>query len=128
MAVTTAQIRDLLNRPMGLNEGTITEYITMRTTEINKVSRGALYGVDDANQVTTDLKENAIKFLVCVDCLQVLIDTAPTFVPKNEYRQQDIRFRDQMTAFQKRADNAVSLISEAGGTAFHIDSTNTRQE
>ncbi len=36
MAVTTSQIRDLLNRPRGLNEGTITEYITIRTAEVNK--------------------------------------------------------------------------------------------
>tara|TARA_R100000458_G_C8235331_1_gene215844 strand:- start:84 stop:470 length:387 start_codon:yes stop_codon:yes gene_type:complete len=128
MAVTTAQIRDLLNRPKGLNEGTITEYITMRTHEVNKVARGDLYGVDASNQVTTDLKENAIKYLVCVDCLKVLVDTAPTFVPENEQRQQDIRFRSQMSSFQKQATSALALISEAGGTAFAIDSTNTRQE
>tara|TARA_R110002012_G_scaffold317444_1_gene533796 strand:+ start:498 stop:884 length:387 start_codon:yes stop_codon:yes gene_type:complete len=128
MAVTTAQIRDLLNRPKGLNEGTITEYITMRTYEVNKVARGSLYGVGAANQITDNLKENAVKFLVCVDCLQVLVDTAPTFVPQNEFRQQDIRFRDQLAAFTKRAEDAMSLISEAGGTAFYIDSTNTRQE
>ena len=36
MAVTTSQIRDLLNRPRGLNDGTVTEYITIRTAQVNK--------------------------------------------------------------------------------------------
>ena len=127
MAVTTAQIRDLLNRPMGLNEGTITEYITIRTYEVDKVARSnSLYNVTSA--VTDNLKDNAVKFQVCVDCLKVLVDTAPSFVPDNEQRQQDIRFRTQMTTFEKDAKAAMALISEAGGTAFATDSTNTRQE
>ena len=75
MTVTTAQIRDLLNRPRGLNEGTITELITVRTNEVNKVARSStLYSVGD-HAVTTDLKEGAIKMLVCLDCLNILIDT-----------------------------------------------------
>ena len=36
MAVTSEQIRDLLNRPKGLNEATITEYIIIRTTQVTK--------------------------------------------------------------------------------------------
>ena len=64
MAVTNAQIRDMLNRPRGLNEGTITEYVTIRTAEENKVTRGSSYNVGD-NAVTDTLKESAIKALVC---------------------------------------------------------------
>ena len=74
MAVTSNQIRDLLNRPRGLNENTITEYITIRTAEVNKKARGSKY-IDATNAVTDTLKESAIKFLVCMDCLRVLIDT-----------------------------------------------------
>ena len=47
MAVTSDNIRDLLNRPRGLNAATITELITVRTNEVNKFSRGSLYGVGD---------------------------------------------------------------------------------
>ncbi len=83
MAVTTAQIRDLLNRPRGLNEGTINEYITIRTAEVNKKTRQAdLFGVTDTYAPDTTVKESAIKFLVCVDCLRVLIDTIPAVVPE----------------------------------------------
>ena len=129
ISVTTAQIRDLLSRPMGLNEGTITEYITMRTYEVQKVSRSStLYGIASGSAVDDNLKDNAIKYLVCVDCLKVLVDTAPTFVPENEQRQQDIRFRKQMTTFQDQANAALNLISETGGSAFYADSTDTRQE
>ena len=60
MAVTTDNIRDLLNRPRGLNDATVTELITVRTNEVNKVARGSLYSVGD-HVVTTDLKEGAIK-------------------------------------------------------------------
>ena len=82
MAVTTAQIRDLLNRPRGLNEGTISEYITIRTAEVNKKTRQAdLFGVTDTYAPDTTVKESAIKFLVCVDCLRVLIDTIPPIMP-----------------------------------------------
>jgi len=51
MAVTTSQIRDLLNRPRGLNEGTITEMISIRNTQVEKVSRGDNYGVAAENQI-----------------------------------------------------------------------------
>ena len=37
MAVTSEQIRDLLNRPKGLNEATITEYIIIRRYRINSI-------------------------------------------------------------------------------------------
>ena len=79
MAVTSNQIRDLLNRPRGLNENTITEYITIRTAEVNKKARGSKY-IDATNAVTDTLKESAIKFLVCMDCLRVLIDTIHAIV------------------------------------------------
>ena len=55
MAVTNDNIRDLLNRPRGLNEATITELITVRTNEVNKFSRGAGYGVDTVNVVSDAL-------------------------------------------------------------------------
>lgn len=126
MAVTESQIRDLLNRPRGLNSGTITEYISMRTNQVNKVARSStLYNISADVAVTTANKEDAIKALVCLDCLQVLIDTAPSFVPENEFRQQDIRFNQQIAQFRRMARDFTSLIEEAGGSAFHIDTTNT---
>ena len=128
MAVTATQIRDLLNRPRGLTEGTITEYITIRTEQVNKSARNtAFLATDSTNAVTSAQKESAIKMLVCVDCLQVLIDTAPSFVPENERRTNDIRLAAQMRAFQKRADELLALVSEKGGTAVKFKTTKTRQ-
>tara|TARA_R100000234_G_scaffold77183_2_gene48048 strand:+ start:517 stop:954 length:438 start_codon:yes stop_codon:yes gene_type:complete len=127
MAVTTAQIRDLLNRPRGLNENTITEYITIRTAEVNKKARGALYLATDSTAIVSDtLKESAIKMMVCVDCLRVLIDTLPTFVPEKEQGTQDIRFSQQLRSFEKQALEAIRLIEEKGGSAFKVDATDTR--
>ena len=60
MAVTTTQIRELLNRPRGLNEATITEYVTIRTAEVNKKARGANFGVTADIAPTDSLKESAI--------------------------------------------------------------------
>ena len=128
MAVTNAQIRDLLNRPRGLNDGTITEYITIRTNEITKSARSAtLYAPADA-AVTDALKDDAVKYLVACDCLRVLIDTVPSYVPENEFSQQDIRFRAQLNDMRKQADKLVKAITEKGGTAFATDQTVTRQE
>ena len=56
MTVTTTQIRELLNRPRGLNEATITEYVTIRTAEVNKKARGANFGVTADNPPTDALK------------------------------------------------------------------------
>ncbi len=129
MAITNAQIRDLLNRPRGLNEGTISEYVTIRTAQINKEARsGTLYGVDPTNAVDTDLKETAIKYLVAVDCLRVLIDTMPSYVPENEFRQQDIRLNAQLRTMQRQADDMLEMVRAKGGTAFYVDKTNTRTE
>tara|TARA_Y100000004_G_scaffold38497_1_gene41304 strand:+ start:76 stop:465 length:390 start_codon:yes stop_codon:yes gene_type:complete len=125
MAVTTAQIRDLLNRPRGLNDGTITELITVRTNEVNKFARSTLYGVGD-NAVTTDLKEGAIKMLVCLDCLNILIDTVPSYYSDSERSVYDRRFQQQVEAFQRRADQAVELIREAEGSAFVVKKTTSR--
>lgn len=125
MAVTTAQIRDLLNRPRGLNENTISEYITIRTAEVNKKARGTLY-IGSTNAVTDTLKESAIKMMVCVDCLRVLIDTLHSVVPEKEQGQQDIRFAKQLTSFEKSALEAMRAIEEKGGTAFKVDSTDAR--
>ena len=125
MAVTTAQIRDLLNRPRGLNENTISEYITIRTAEVNKKARGTLY-IGSTNAVTDTLKESAIKMMVCVDCLRVLIDTLHSVVPEKEQGQQDIRFAKQLTSFEKSALEAMRAIEEKGGTAFQVDSTDAR--
>ena len=129
ISVTNAQIRDLLNRPRGLNEGTITEYITIRTNEINKDSRSdTLYGISSGNAVTDDLKSDAIKLLVCMDCLQVLIDTVPSYHPEKEQGSFDVRYRTQMVAFKERAQKASNRVVEAGGSAFYVDSTESRVE
>lgn len=125
MAVTSDSIRDLLNRPRGLNAATITELITVRTNEVNKFSRGSLYGVGD-NAVTTDLKEGAIKMLVCLDCLNILIDTVPSYYSDSERSVYDRRFQQQVEAFQRRADEAVALIREAEGSAFVVKKTTSR--
>ena len=127
MAVTEAQIKDLLNRPRGLNSATITEYITIRTAEVNKKARVAnLIGVTTTNAPTDALKESAIKFMVCVDCLRVLIDTIPAVVPEKEQGTSDIRFNKQLASFEKQAEAAMAAIEEKGGTAFHTNSTDTK--
>ena len=125
MAVTTAQIRDLLNRPRGLTEGTITEYITIRTAEVNKKVRGTKY-IQSANAVTDALKESAIKFLVCTDCLRVLVATVHAIVPEKEKGAQDIRFASQLRSFERQATDAMRAIEEKGGTAFEAKATATR--
>ena len=125
MAVTTDNIRDLLNRPRGLNDATITEIITVRTAEVNKLSRGSLYSVGD-HAVTTDLKEGAIKLLSALDCLNILIDTVPSYYSESERSVYDRRFQQQIEAFQRRADEAVALIREAEGSAFYIKRTTSR--
>ena len=126
MAVTTAQIRDLLNRPRGLNEGTINEYITIRTAEINKKARASGYVGVTTNAPTDALKDSAIKFLVCADCLRVLIDTVPAWVPEKEQGTQDIRFNQQLKSLEKQALEAIRAIEEKGGTAFKVKATTTR--
>ena len=127
MAVTTTQIRDLLNRPRGLNEGTISEYITIRTAEVNKIARKSGYvGVTTDTAPTDALKESAIKMLVCVDCLRVVIDTLPTWVPEKDQGTQDIRFNKQLSSFEKSAEKVLREIAEASGTAFYNKATATR--
>jgi len=127
MAVTTSQIRDMLNRPRGLNEGTISEYITIREAEIAKIKRKADYvGVTSSNAPSDTLVDNAVKFMVCVDCLRVLIDTIPTWVPEKEQGTQDIRYQRQLLSFQEAADRVLDEIAEKGGTAFSAKATATR--
>lgn len=127
MAVTTAQIRDLLNRPRGLNENTISEYLTIRTAEVNKKTRAAGYVGGTADNVPdTTLKESAIKFLVATDCLRVLIDTIPAWVPEKEQGTQDVRFNKQLTSFEKQALEAIRAIEEKGGSAFKVKATTTK--
>lgn len=126
MAVTSNQIRDLLNRPRGLTEGTITEYITIRTAEVAKKARMTGYVGVTTNAPTDTLKESAIKFLVCVDCLRVLIDTLHAIVPEKEKGAQDIRFAAQLRSFEKSANDAMRAIEEKGGTAFKVKATTTR--
>jgi len=125
MAVTNAQIRDLLNRPRGLNEGTITEYVTVRTNEVTKRARGTQYVVD-ANKVSDALKDDAVKMLVCADCLAVLIDTYVSTVPENDRGEQDRRFKEQMKVFQERGAIALKLIAEAAGSAYSEYQTSTQ--
>ena len=127
MAVTTTQIRDMLNRPRGLNEGTISEYVTIREAEIAKIKRQADYvGVTAANAPSDALVDNAVKFMVCVDCLRVLIDTIPTWVPEKEQGVQDIRYQRQLLSFQEAADRVLDEIAEKGGTAFTVKATPSR--
>jgi len=127
MAVTTDNIRDLLNRPRGLNNGTITEYITIRTAEVNKKARVAEYfGVDATGAPTDTLKESAVKFLVCVDCLRVLIDTIPAVFPEKQQGTSDIRYNKQLASFEKSAQDALAAIEEKGGSAFKSGTTASR--
>ena len=129
MVVTSDNIRDLLNRPKGLNEATIAEYLTIRTEEITKLSRStSLYGVGETSGVSTTQKESAIKFLVCVDCLRIMIDTIPSYVPEPEQRRTDIRLSAQLKSFEAQADRLFAQVSEAAGSAFALDFTNTRVE
>lgn len=125
MTVTTDSIRDLLNRPRGLNDGTITELITIRTNEVNKVARGTLYGVS-ATAVTTDLKEGAIKVLVALDCLTILVDTVPSYYSESERSVNDRRYQEQIATYRQRADEAMKMIAEAEGSSFHTKSTTSR--
>ncbi len=125
---TVSQIRDLLNRPRGLNEATVNEYITMRSAQVNRMRRSSnLYGVNDSTGVTDTECESAIKMLVCVDCLRVMIDTIPMYFPEAEQRRTDIRLSQQMKSFEKHADSLLKAISEAESSAFAIDSSNSRQ-
>lgn len=129
MAITAAQIRDLLNRPRGLNEATIEEYISIRTTEVNRKARSSsLYGLSDSvGNTETDI-ESAIKMLVACDCLRVMIDTIPSYVPEPEQRRTDIRIRAQLQNFETRANELMAAIAEAGGSAFSVASTSTRTD
>lgn len=127
MAITNDNIRDLLNRPRGLNDATITEYISIRTEQVNKSARNnAFLATDSVNVVTTAQKESAIKALVCADCLQVMIDTLPSYVNENEKKEQDIRLTAQLRGFNKRGEELLALISEVGGTAVKFSQTKTR--
>jgi hypothetical protein len=125
---TVSQIRDLLNRPRGLNDATIGEYTTIRFAQISRMRRSSsLYGVSETSGVTDAECESAIKFLICVDCLRVMIDTIPMYVPEAEQRRTDIRLSAQMKSFETQANTLLMAISEAGSSAFHIDSSDSRQ-
>tara|TARA_R110002020_G_scaffold356662_1_gene569176 strand:- start:929 stop:1411 length:483 start_codon:yes stop_codon:yes gene_type:complete len=125
--ITVNTIRDLLNRPRGLNSGTIIEYVNMRNTQINKKSRKANYvGVDSTNAPTTADIETAIKLVVCVDCLRVLIDTIPAVVPEKEQGISDVRFNKQLLSFENQAEDALAVIVEKGGTAFYVKGTSSK--
>lgn len=64
MAITNDNIRDLLNRPRGLNEATITEYISIRTEQVNKSARNtAFLATDSVNVVTAAQKKVLLRLL-----------------------------------------------------------------
>lgn len=128
MTVTTSKIRDLLNRPPNLVEGTITEYISMRTHEADKIARTQQYGIAAANMVSASDKEEYIKASVCVDVLTVLVNTLPHHTMPDAKEGTDDRFRRQLEQFQIRADRFRSLIAEPNAAAFHVDQTVTRVE
>jgi hypothetical protein len=110
-----------------LNDATISEYITIRTEEVNKTRRSStLYGMNADTAPSDTQTESAIKFLVCVDCLRVMIDTIPMYVPEPEQRRTDIRL-SQLKSFEAQAEKLLSQVAERGGTSFAIDSSNTRQ-
>jgi hypothetical protein len=127
VAVTTANIRDLLNRPPHLVEGTISEYITLRSNEADKIARTSEYDISADNQVTTAMKEDYIKAAVCGDCLAVLIDTIPVNITGNEQTRSDTRYREQLRTFLERASELKKLIAEPDGAAFVVKNTTTRQ-
>jgi hypothetical protein len=128
MTVTTSQIRDLLNRPANLVEGAITEYITMRTNEADKIARTATYGIAPENAVTTTNKEEYIKSAVCADVLVVLINTLPAHTMPEARQGTDDRFRRQLEHFQLRSSELRQLIAEPNASAFVVDSSATRQQ
>ena len=64
-----------------------------------------------------------IKFNVACDCLRVLIDTVPSWVPEKEQGTQDRRFAKQLTSFERSAKEAIRAIEERGGTAFKVKAT-----
>jgi hypothetical protein len=122
--ITVNSIRELLNRPLGLNSGTIIEYVNLRNIQISKKSRKANYiGVDSTNAPSTAEIETAIKLVVCVDCLRVLIDTIQTLVPAEEQKTSDRRFGRQLASFEKQANDALGVIEEKGATAFYKSAT-----
>ena len=126
MTVTTDNICDLLNRPRGLNEATITEPISM-TAQVNKSARNTKFLGDSSNAVTDAEKNAAIKALVCSDRLQILDDTISTYVDdEGEKRENDIRLTAQMRAFQRRADGFDEDDHERGGSAFVFKATKTK--
>lgn len=127
MVVTSNSIRALLGRPKGLLEETISEYIDYRTDEVDKIARTELYLVDDTYSVTSAQKENAIKMLVCVDCLTVLVDTLPSqFNKADDARFYDRRFQYQIDVFRKRAEEALRMVADKAGSAFATSKTSSR--
>ena len=128
MTVTSSQIRDLLNRPPNLVEGTITEYLTMRTNEANKIARTNTYGIGVDHVVTETNKEEYIKAAVCADVLTVLVNTLPHHTMMDAKEGTDDRFRRQLEHFQLRAADFRTLIAEPNAAAFATESTATRQE
>tara|TARA_R110000772_G_scaffold188227_1_gene299298 strand:- start:246 stop:632 length:387 start_codon:yes stop_codon:yes gene_type:complete len=128
MSVTTTNIRDLLNRPPNLVEGTITEYISMRTVEANKIARTNAYGIAAANAVSTAQIEEFIKSAVCCDVLTVLVNTLPHHTMGDAREGTDDRFRRQLEHFQLRAADLKAMIAEPNAAAFYVDETVTRQE
>ena len=128
MTVTTASIRDLLNRPPNLVEGTITEYISMRTEEVNKIARTQQYGIATENTVTTAQKEEFVKSAVCADVLAVLVNTLPHHTMMDAREGTDDRFRRQLEHFQLRTAELKAMIAEPNAAAFYVDSSATRQE
>lgn len=128
MAVTTTQIRDLLNRPRGLNEATISEYLTIRTAEVTKKARKANFVGGTTDNVPSDtLKDSAVKFMVCVDCLRVLLDSVPAIIDDEiQQRQMNQVYTKQLSSMEKAALEAIRAIEEKGGSAFKVKATSTR--
>ena len=83
------EIRDLLNRPANLVEGAITEYITMRTQEADKIARtGNIRYSHQQTQYQLQTKRTTSKPAVCADVLVVLINTLPAHHARSKARNR----------------------------------------
>ena len=64
--------------------------------------------------------------LVALDCLNILIDTVPSYYSEDQQSVYDRRFQQQILTFQQRADEALALVADAGNSTFATGSSNTR--
>ena len=56
----------------------------------------------------------------------VLVNTVATFYPQDDQKAIDQRFQEQLKNFIKRGEDLLSMVAGKGGTAFVVDSVNSR--